>query len=804
MSRLGDRLLVGAGLVLVVGVGVVLVEVFLLPPSERNDVVGLWGFALALAGALVSVLGWLRRVRRPVDPRPVKLLADLLAQGVHGQWRKAATERVLLTPAPIPVRWSLSSLPVTGELTAALDGPFNRLPGLTAVTEGQLRAGGGRRELFAVYAGLASGRVVVVGAPGSGKSGSAVLLLLDALEHREQVDDTERARTPVPVLFTVHGWDPTTCSVGDWLAAQLAATYPLFQHRGGQAEAAALVAGGAVALILDGLDEMDEAARPAALQALSDATFRVVVLTRSQEMVQAAGVAWLTGAVALRLHDVAGPDGADYLQRACTGPPPSGWSQLLNHLREHTDSVLTRGLSTPLALTLVRDTYRASDDVSELFNVSSCGTADDLEKHLIVRVLPDAYTPRPGRPKPRYRLPQATQALTFIARQMNHDDTRDLAWWHIPRWAPTIPRILASGLAGGLLGGLLGGLVHGLLAVPFGFGGGLGGMLGDMLLGFVLGFGIGLPFGLRYGRGGRAPQRVKNWRAISMRLVLTTGLVYGFAGGLALELAGGLVSVLVGRLVALSSPVNIFVFLLVFGLVIGLVFGPVGGLIEGGGRPQPLRARERTGRNGGVFGLLFGLGLVVFLAEPRDRYGLVGLIAVLVFGLVFGLMGGLVYGLAGRLAGRLAGGLVEGEEHPRGPRESWRNDRVVGLVFGLAVGLALGLGQGLAHGLVFGYSGGLAGGLVNGLQIGAYIGLPLGLVCGITSSVTWPTTLAWHQLRLSRVPAVGLMCFLEDARTRGVLRTVGAVYQFRHATLQDHLAGQGADQRSLNLVDELG
>ena len=62
---------------------------------------------------------------------------------------------------------------------------------------------------------------------------------------------------------------------------------------------------------------------------------------------------------------------------------------------------------------------------------------------------------------------------------------------------------------------------------------------------------------------------------------------------------------------------------------------------------------------------------------------------------------------------------------------------------------------------------------------------------GVTSSVTWSTTLAWLQLQLSRqVPTVDLMSFLEDARDRGVLRTVGAVYQFRHATLQDQLAGQ--------------
>jgi hypothetical protein len=35
---------------------------------------------------------------------------------------------------------------------------------------------------------------------------------------------------------------------------------------------------------------------------------------------------------------------------------------------------------------------------------------------------------------------------------------------------------------------------------------------------------------------------------------------------------------------------------------------------------------------------------------------------------------------------------------------------------------------------------------------------------------------------------VGLMNVLEDARDREVRRTVGTVYQFRHATPQDQLA----------------
>ncbi|MGH8919995.1 MAG: hypothetical protein ACRD0H_16960, partial [Actinomycetes bacterium] len=77
-------------------------------------------------------------------------------------------------------------------------------------------------------------------------------------------------------------------------------------------------------------------------------------------------------------------------------------------------------------------------------------------------------------------------------------------------------------------------------------------------------------------------------------------------------------------------------------------------------------------------------------------------------------------------------------------------------------------------------------------------GTLLGLVYGTVSSARWPTTLAWLQLRLcGRIPAVDLMPFLEDARDREVLRTVGAVYQFRHATLQDQLAGQ-ATARALD------
>jgi hypothetical protein len=46
-------------------------------------------------------------------------------------------------------------------------------------------------------------------------------------------------------------------------------------------------------------------------------------------------------------------------------------------------------------------------------------------------------------------------------------------------------------------------------------------------------------------------------------------------------------------------------------------------------------------------------------------------------------------------------------------------------------------------------------------------------------------------LRVAGRPVpVRMVRFLEDARARQLLRTVGPVYQFRHATLQDRLARQ--------------
>jgi hypothetical protein len=66
-----------------------------------------------------------------------------------------------------------------------------------------------------------------------------------------------------------------------------------------------------------------------------------------------------------------------------------------------------------------------------------------------------------------------------------------------------------------------------------------------------------------------------------------------------------------------------------------------------------------------------------------------------------------------------------------------------------------------------------------------------GLAAGLTIflSRAWGSyvlSVIWFAMR-GRTP-LRLMRFLDDAHQRGVLRQAGAVYQFRHARLQDRLA----------------
>ena len=685
----------GAALVLVVisvAVSGLIRAVWRAPQPRQKQLEDLVTFALPLLTAACAVAGivwkWGQKRVKPPQRQELDDLADGLAADVRAQWKQEATTRGLLDP--ITVRWGRPSLPLGGSAAAAAASRrFDPLPGLAAATEADLAAGG-IGDLYVVYGGLRSGRLVIAGAPGAGKSGAAVQLILAVLSRREK-----EPQIPVPVLFTAQEWDPVSQPVQDWFVQQVQHTYPAFAGKGGAEKASELIKAGKVMVILDGLDEIAEELRPAALQALSQqATFRLVVLSRTAEMASAASHrGWLEGAAAIELQAIDPASAADYLEKVQLDPPPAGWRDLTEEVRRVPQSPLARALDSPLTLTLVRDTYREGDDVQELLKFCDTAqrgsSADSLTEkivdHLLDRVFKAAYAPRPGEKTSSYDPGTAQDALAQIAARMNQDGTRDLQWWRIPEWAPPAPRFIVSGLVGVLIGVIIW-------------------LAGQPDAGFAVGLLGGLA-GAGAGRGSNKPPhgiRRPRWRQV------------------------------------LSWEI------LIFGLVSGLVFGLVLGLISGF-------------KSGAVVGLVFGFGTVL---------GSVLLMLVIQF----------------------ADELVQaGSTSTPSPFVSRHNDRGYAIVCGVEFGLVFGISGFIVvfqDRVVFEFVGAL------GFAILA------GLLAGLLASQGWPSSLAAAQLASRWHTPVRLMTFLEDARERSVLRTVGATYQFRHARLQDRLAAAAADKRN--------
>ena len=271
---------VAAGAIAVVAVAG-LVLVWLSP--HRDQLEGFGGLAISVVGIAAGWIAWVWRTQSKqatgvVSGQELGRLADLLAGAVDEEWTRAAGERGLLEPEPIPVRWQRPAAPFAGPVAAAVASTrFAPLPGLAAAGEQRLQAGQ-VSELHEVYGGLGSGRLVIAGGPGSGKSSAAVLLILAALRYRKSVSKKVRSKVPVPVMFTLQGWDPSTQRARDWLAQRLCQTYPLFAGKQGAGAARDMLDEDRIAVILDGLDEIPEDMRPAVLQALSQqATFRLVL-----------------------------------------------------------------------------------------------------------------------------------------------------------------------------------------------------------------------------------------------------------------------------------------------------------------------------------------------------------------------------------------------------------------------------------------------------------------------------------------------------------------------------------------------
>ncbi|MFE2101570.1 NACHT domain-containing protein [Streptomyces sp. NPDC059468] len=356
-----------------------------------SDTAGLWGLPVGLAALLVSVLA----LRKPEEGNTAVLarewaatLAAQIAAGegrVHHQLLGDDTKSIDLRFTLRPAAGRTASAPPAGRL----------LPG-SALSTGLLLPASlavGVPDVAEYWRTSRPRRLVITGPAGSGKTVTALVLILALIKDRAESD-------PVPVRISLVEWDTTT-ELDALLTERLVHAYGWTRER-----AAILVGHGLVLPVLDGLDEMDpmlddgtpdpDAPRARAVlnrldhYQLQGEPGPVVLTCRTAHLDALAARGSLRDAARVDLAPVPPADAVAYLgDRAAD---PARWRPLTDRLTANPTGTLAALLSTPWRLCLTATVYHRSGNPGEL---TTHTTEQALDDHLLARFIPAATTLHP-------------------------------------------------------------------------------------------------------------------------------------------------------------------------------------------------------------------------------------------------------------------------------------------------------------------------------------------------------------------------------------------------------------------------
>jgi hypothetical protein len=697
----------------------------------------------------------------PPTTDPLDAAAEALSRVIRWQWQAEIAVRQLADPHPIAVHWLPS-------------GPDDVPPDLRSDAIASVAT---------AFQSLRRRRLVALGAAGSGKSTLAMMLTVELATRR-------RPDEPVPVLLSVASWLPGEEHLHTWLRRRLTEEYPVLLDAGrfGGSAIADLVADRRILPILDGLDELPAGRRSAALRALNHsllATDSVVLTSRPAEYrAAAADGAALAAATTIEAQPVRVQDAAGYLRRGAGPARADRWAPVLTELTSHSDGPLATALTSPLVLMMARLVYSGSMNPAELVAAGRFTDRTEVEGHLLDLLVP-TLVEQDGHREARTRL-RGWEAetfqhwLVFLARLTHRQDTYAITWWRLPEAVGALAGRTGRSVVAAVLAVLVGLLLTAPTALPdYGVAAGL-----LICLKHGLAYGLGtLAAGLCADPGppaGTADRGYWSWH------VLTGALRTGLAGGATLGTIEG-----IGKTIQAGAGQG-FITGTAYGLGMSVAFG-MGSVIAAVPSPTTtdlgLRRRGRAllrmlGRGltaGAAVGLAIGATAQAALVVVR-RAGVV-VEADLVVGLLPGLTFGIVAGVASAFIHWSRQPVVVEEAHSlRSTLVADRRQYLALLAMVTATIMAA-----FTFGAITSVEAGLASNLRHGVRAGLAGSVVLAVAFGFTAA--WPryqVTRIWLALR-RRLPW-RFLAFLEEAQRIGVLRRVGATYQFRHSTLQDRLA----------------
>ncbi|MGD0560750.1 MAG: NACHT domain-containing protein [Streptosporangiaceae bacterium] len=621
--------------------------------ARATELCGILGFFVTLIDRLIALT---RPKPDPEISRNLDKAAEELADAVRDQWRTEEKLRRVQDPDPLPVQWRVGDPLITdhrANITRRRGSGW--IPDLDGVLS----------EAVDVFSRVPSGRLVVVGAPGAGKSVFTLRFTLDLLERRQP-------RDPVPVIFPLHSWQPLTESLHSWMTGQLATSYPALRAAGpsGRTVASELIRGQRVLPVLDGLDEVAIELRGDAMRQLNmtlDADARIILTCRTtdyEEIVAASDV--FTSAAVIELQPLTLDDLKAYLPRTTRKLPGSRptthgtkWDPVLARLEtqpaDSQSATILQVLSIPLMTSLARAIYSDTRaDPASMFSERFSSPAD-LEAHLLASFVPAAFTATPvtdGSPRRvNWDAHSAERWLGFLARHLDSMATRDLQWWRLEDAMPRPLRWLASGVVIWL--------GTAAVAVELGCVGrwtAWAGIASCGAAGFMSGLAAGtarLPSEPAKGRYLRSLSR--RLRYVAVAAVIDAAL---FATAVILRLIGPTISDL--QVVYGTALFNISLY--AEALMLGLAAGTILGAAAIARRPAPLTTPLGIRRRFPT--LLRRLGYAI-------GHGLIhGLIAAAVFGVAASLPAGIAVGLSDAASRRLPPGASTSAQLPAGAKYS--------------------------------------------------------------------------------------------------------------------------------------